>query len=101
LLTGELRRPRTGCKNWQARNCITINCGLSAPRLLRNKDDFSVLHASVERVPGAKSKSSPDRTRKNDLPLAGNASLHGKNILPSKHGAAPLRLLGSTAIEGS
>jgi len=39
-------------------------------------------HASVEGIAGAKSKLSPDRTGKNHLPLAGNAGLHGKNILP-------------------
>jgi hypothetical protein len=39
-------------------------------------------HASVEGIAGAKSKLSPDRTGENHLPLAGNAGLHGKSILP-------------------
>ena len=46
------------------------------------KDNLPAFHASVEGIAGAKSKLSPDGTGKNHLPLAGNAGLHGKNILP-------------------
>jgi len=46
------------------------------------KDNLPAFHAGVEGIAGAKSKLSPDGTGKNDLPLAGNAGLHGKNILP-------------------
>ena len=46
------------------------------------KDNLPAFHASVEGIAGAKSKLSPDRTGKNHLPPAGNARLHGKNILP-------------------
>jgi hypothetical protein len=48
------------------------------------KDDLSAFHAGVEGIAGAKPEFSPDWAGKNDLPLAGNAGLHGKNILPQE-----------------
>ena len=48
------------------------------------EDDLPAFHAGVERVAGAKSEFSPDRTGEDNLPLAGNTGLHGKNILPHK-----------------
>ena len=49
-----------------------------------DKNDLPTFHVGVEGIAGAKSKLSPDGTGKNDLPLAGNAGLHGKNILPRR-----------------
>ena len=46
------------------------------------KDDLPAFHAGVEGITGAKSELSPDGTGENHLSLAGNAGLHGKNILP-------------------
>jgi hypothetical protein len=50
--------------------------------MVGRKDDLPALHGSFESIARAKPKPSPDRTGKNHLPLAGNAGLHGKNILP-------------------
>ena len=46
------------------------------------KDDLPAFHAGVKGVAGTKSQLAPDWTGKDNLPLAGNAGLHGKNILP-------------------
>jgi hypothetical protein len=60
-----------------------------------NKDDLPAFHAGGQGVAGANSEFSPDRAGKDYLPLAGNACLHGKNILPHKRlGAARARRSG-------
>jgi len=46
------------------------------------KDDLPALDARIEGISGPKSQLSPDGTGKNNLPLAGDTSLHRKNILP-------------------
>ena len=55
------------------------------------------LHFGIEGVAGTKSESSPDRPGKDDLSLAGNAGLHGKNILPHER---PLRPQEQDGFEG-
>jgi hypothetical protein len=50
--------------------------------MVGRKDNLPALHASIKGIARAKSKLSPDGTWKNHLPLAGNAGLHGKSIVP-------------------
>lgn len=54
--------------------------------MLRREDDLPTLHAGIEGVARAKSELSPDRAGKNNLPFAGEASSHRKNILPYQAG---------------
>lgn len=50
----------------------------------RREYDLPALHAGIKRVARAQAELSPDSTGKNDLPLAGHARLHRKNILPHR-----------------
>ena len=87
LIAGELRGPRSGTKNREAGNGIAPDARFGSPWMAGGKDDLPALHVGVEGIAGAKSELSPDGTGKNDLSLAGNAGLHGKNILPRRaHG---------------
>ena len=46
------------------------------------EDDLPAFHARIDGIAWAKSELSPDGAGKNNLPLAGYAGLHRKNILP-------------------
>ena len=64
------------------------------------KDNLPAFHASVEGIAGAKSKLSPDGTGKNHLPLAGNAGLHGKSIVP-REGLGAQHDCGAAALKSA
>ena len=82
LFAGELRSLRSGTENRETSNCITSNDRFGGPQMAGSKDNLPALHGGVERIAKTKSEFSPDGHGKNHLPLAGNAGLHSKNILP-------------------
>ncbi len=82
LFAGESRRPRSGAENRKTCYCVPADGCFGGPRMARGLDDAPAFHACVERIPRAKAKLPPDSARKDDLPFAGNASLHRDKILP-------------------
>jgi hypothetical protein len=82
LLARESRGPRSGAENRQTSHGIAPDGRFGGSRMVGRKDNLPALHASIKGIARAKSKLAPDGTGKNYLPLAGNAGLHGKSIVP-------------------